>query len=98
MIRGSGLSVTQFLRGSPPITYALDFYLLLSKYQFLVLILDNLYRIDEFIYHMRDFVDTVKLDQAVVTDCQYIIREFALSFTVFTKFEEIWNKLGIKDK
>ena len=57
-----------------------------------------MYRIDEFIYNLRDFRDTVKLDQAVVTDCSYIIREFALSLTLFNKFEEIWNKLGIKDK
>jgi hypothetical protein len=47
---------------------------------------------------MKDFIDTVKLDQAVITDCAYIIREFALSLTVFTKFEEIWGKLGIKDR
>ncbi|MFS8159829.1 MAG: hypothetical protein ACMG6E_06395 [Candidatus Roizmanbacteria bacterium] len=47
---------------------------------------------------MKDFIDTVKLDPAVITDCTYIIREFALSITIFTKFEEIWAKLGIKDK
>jgi hypothetical protein len=55
-------------------------------------------RIDEFIYNLRDFTEVVKLDQAVVTDCTYIIREFALSLTLYTKFEEIWNKLGIKDR
>jgi len=56
------------------------------------------YSIDEFIYNLRDFIDTVKLDISVITDCNYIINEFALSYTVFTKFEEIWNKLGIRDR
>jgi hypothetical protein len=57
-----------------------------------------LHSIDELIYNLKDFIETVKLDPAVITDCTYIIREFALSITIFTKFEEIWAKLGIKDK
>ena len=47
---------------------------------------------------MKDFIDTVKIDSSVITDCTYILREFALSTTIFAKFEELWTKIGIKDK
>ena len=47
---------------------------------------------------MKDFINHVRLDSAVINDCNYIIREFALSSTIFTKFEEVWNKLGIRDR
>lgn len=40
----------------------------------------------------------VQLESAVITDCDTIIRDFALSLTIFTKFEEIWKKIGINDK
>jgi hypothetical protein len=56
------------------------------------------FSIDEFVYNLRDFIDTVQLDHAVVTECTYIVKEFALSTTIYGKFEEIWTKLGIKDR
>ena len=90
MIRGSGLSVTQFLRGSPVIRYVFPPAIPNS--------LTPSNSIDDFIYNLKTFIDSVRLDQSVITDCKYIIREFALSSTIFSKFEEYWNRLGIRDK
>ncbi len=74
VVRGSGLAVTQFLRGTPAIG------------------------INEFIHGLKDFIETVKIDQAVKIDCISLLNDFALDMTLFSKFEEIWEKLAVKDK
>jgi hypothetical protein len=50
------------------------------------------------VYSLQNFQDKVKLDQIVINEINIIIRDFGLAVTVFNKFEEIWQKLGIKDK
>ena len=47
---------------------------------------------------LKSFIEQVKLDKVVVSECQILIKNFGLAMTVFTKFEEIWKKIGIKDK
>ncbi len=79
IVRGCGLSVTQFLRGirSSPVASV---------------------SIDEFIFGLKEFIDTVRLEQAVLNDCQTLISSFALNMTIFTKFEELCKKVALRDR
>lgn len=56
------------------------------------------FSVEDFIYHLRLFLDTVQLDQIVYSECQIIIKEIGLAVTVYNKFFDIWTKVGIKDK
>ncbi len=47
---------------------------------------------------MKQFIDILKLDNSVLDDCKNLIDEFQLSLTLFTKFDEMWKRLGIKDR
>mmetsp|Transcript_556 Transcript_556/g.603 ORF Transcript_556/g.603 Transcript_556/m.603 type:complete len:133 (+) Transcript_556:323-721(+) len=38
------------------------------------------------------------MDPEIITACNDLIRKFALSLTIFTKFEDLWSKLGIQDR
>lgn len=45
------------------------------------------------------FVDSVKFEnEATLDDCKSLIEDFSMAQTLFTKFEEIWSKLQIKEK
>ena len=57
-----------------------------------------MYSVDDFIYNLKIFMEIVKLDQIATSECQIIIKDFGLAVTVFNKFDEIWNKIGIKDR
>jgi len=54
--------------------------------------------VDEFIYYLKEFTQTVKIDPSVQTDCMTLINHFILALTIFNKFEEIWGLLGVKDR
>lgn len=56
------------------------------------------FRIEDFIMSMKYFIEVVKLDAEVLEDCKNLIDDFQLALTLYNKFNEIWKKLGIKDK
>ena len=58
----------------------------------------SFFSIDDFIYNLRDFVHNVRVDAGVLTDCTTVINSFALSMTIFTKFEDLWKLIGFKDR
>jgi len=47
---------------------------------------------------LKALLEQVRLDRVVISECQILIKDFGLAMTVFAKFEEVWKKLGIKDK
>ncbi len=55
-------------------------------------------RIDEFVFNLREFVRVVKVEPPVHNDCTNIINSFAMALTLFTKFEEMWEKVGFRDR
>ena len=43
--------------------------------------------IEDFIYRLKDVVNTVKIEQAVMNDCTTLMTDFARDTTLFEKFE-----------
>lgn len=50
---------------------------------------------DEFIYNMRNFIKGVTTDQNVTHEVENMITSFALSYSIYNKFVELWKDAGI---
>eukprot|EP01022_Parablepharisma_sp_SALTPOND_P014821 TRINITY_DN205_c0_g3_i3.p1 TRINITY_DN205_c0_g3~~TRINITY_DN205_c0_g3_i3.p1 ORF type:complete len:933 (+),score=77.64 TRINITY_DN205_c0_g3_i3:3512-6310(+) len=73
---GCGLSISQFLRGTPSLKYSW-----LSKN-----------RVDHFFQSLKHFMDYVHLPPDVQHSLQSMINHFAFILTMFTKYEEVLAK------
>lgn len=73
---------------------SLEVLLKLGKNHFLLTFI----RIEEFIFYLKLFIDTVRLDQVVIDDCKTLIDDFQLSLSLFNKFNELWKNINFKDR
>ncbi len=51
--------------------------------------------IDYFLANLRKFLELVNIEKEVRDEFQSLINNFAFSLTIFTKYEEIFNRLSI---